>query len=237
MKVVEVFKSIQGEGPSTGRVAYFVRLAGCNLACKWCDTKYSWSGGTDYTMQELKDKLSSLGFKTGDMIVFTGGEPLLQKGEIWDFMLGSASGTRYAMETNGTISLLGLKWVPDILKHWEINISPKLSNSQSKEDVVVRDTTVHPDWFLYSNMMINNYNYRYNINWKFVVATDEDTKEVIVFCQNNGIRPDRVWLMPECTTSERCITLLPSIWKDCVKYGFNLSARLQVIAHGNKKGI
>jgi len=75
MRVVEIFDSIQGEGITVGRPSTFVRLAGCNLRCKWCDTKYAWDqeAGEEMTTDQILAQLVKQ-----PNIVITGGEPLLQ---------------------------------------------------------------------------------------------------------------------------------------------------------------
>ena len=74
--IVETFHSVQGEGAHTGVSAYFVRLAGCDVACPWCDTKESWNSKRhpQKSITELVDKVSQA---KGAIAVITGGEPLL----------------------------------------------------------------------------------------------------------------------------------------------------------------
>ena len=79
LKVCEIFQSINGEGTRAGQPAVFVRLAGCNLNCSYCDTK--WANGPDapceeMTAREIHEKVSSYGIRC---ITLTGGEPLLHK--------------------------------------------------------------------------------------------------------------------------------------------------------------
>lgn len=79
-KVSEIFTSIEGEGIFVGKKTLFIRLSGCHLKCRWCDTKYALplDSGTDYQIDEIKDliikELRPFTYKVN----FTGGEPLLQ---------------------------------------------------------------------------------------------------------------------------------------------------------------
>jgi organic radical activating enzyme len=73
LKVVEIFRSIQGEGANAGMDATFIRLAGCNMKCSYCDTDFS--KGKTYSIDELLKGLQRLGSKN---IIWTGGEPTLQ---------------------------------------------------------------------------------------------------------------------------------------------------------------
>ncbi len=75
MIITEIFKSIQGESTFAGLPCVFVRLAGCNLRCHWCDTAYAFYGGRRMTPQEVHGRVEELG---GNLVEFTGGEPLLQ---------------------------------------------------------------------------------------------------------------------------------------------------------------
>ena len=79
-RVSEIFTSIEGEGIFVGKKTLFIRLSGCHLKCRWCDTKYALplDSGTDYQIDEIKDliikELQPFTYKVN----FTGGEPLLQ---------------------------------------------------------------------------------------------------------------------------------------------------------------
>lgn len=74
--VKEVFPTIQGEGPLTGRPAVFVRLAGCNLRCNFCDTDFS--GGEEFTHEQVYENICKHESAYKPLVVITGGEPMLQ---------------------------------------------------------------------------------------------------------------------------------------------------------------
>jgi organic radical activating enzyme len=80
VRVSEIFTSFEGEGVFVGKKTLFIRLSGCHLKCRWCDTKYALplDSGTDYELNEVKDlivkQLQPFTYKVN----FTGGEPLLQ---------------------------------------------------------------------------------------------------------------------------------------------------------------
>lgn len=76
--VLEEFYSIQGEGFNTGKAAYFVRTGGCDLACRWCDSKESWKP-EKYQFVAINDILERVKQTSADTIVVTGGEPLMYK--------------------------------------------------------------------------------------------------------------------------------------------------------------
>ena len=76
MVITEIFKSIQGESTFAGLPCVFIRLTGCNLRCHWCDTAYAFHGGQKMTSDEVLARVGQLG---GNLVEFTGGEPLLQK--------------------------------------------------------------------------------------------------------------------------------------------------------------
>lgn len=104
MKVVEIFKSIEGEGRRAGLPAVFIRLYGCNLNCTYCDTRYGCEGG-DYellTIPEILDCVEDLNCKN---VTITGGEPLLQgdlKGLISELLKRNY---RINIETNGSLEI------------------------------------------------------------------------------------------------------------------------------------
>ena len=76
MLINEIFYSIQGEGRSAGKPAVFLRLSGCNLKCRWCDTKYAWKKGEEMTTGQIIQKIKKYPCKH---LVVTGGEPMLQQ--------------------------------------------------------------------------------------------------------------------------------------------------------------
>jgi 7-carboxy-7-deazaguanine synthase len=77
LRVIEIYASIQGESTRAGLPCTFVRLAGCPLRCRWCDTVYSFSGGEPMTTDEITDEIDGHGI---GLIELTGGEPLAQPG-------------------------------------------------------------------------------------------------------------------------------------------------------------
>jgi 7-carboxy-7-deazaguanine synthase len=103
MKISELFRSIQGEGPDQGLSSAFVRLAGCNLDCAWCDTRYAREGGTEMTVEEVFERIRKFG---DSRVCITGGEPLFQADELL-LLLDRLRTGRYEVEieTNGTIDI------------------------------------------------------------------------------------------------------------------------------------
>ena len=100
LNVVEIFKSIQGEGATAGRSAVFVRLACCNMSCWYCDT--NWSESREMTVSEVLvevNKLSSKDDYPDNLLIWTGGEPTLQ---LTDEILESFEDYYNCIETNGT---------------------------------------------------------------------------------------------------------------------------------------
>ncbi len=100
-KIAEVFESIQGEGLYVGERQIFVRFYGCNLSCRYCDTKLK--DFKEYEPDELVDYLKSPNFRAKS-ISFTGGEPLLQDGFLKELLpLTYKEGFSNYLETNGTL--------------------------------------------------------------------------------------------------------------------------------------
>lgn len=106
MKVIEIFDSIEGEGKRTGQTATFIRLAGCNLRCSYCDTLYSLFGEDEeceYTEMSIDEIISKVN-PTYKRVTITGGEPLIHK-DI-DSLINKLSQIGYEinLETNGTVN-------------------------------------------------------------------------------------------------------------------------------------
>ena len=85
MQIIEIYKSLQGESSYTGLPCVFVRLAGCNLRCTWCDSEYTFKGGHPMTLEEVEVEVHCLS-PDGGLVEVTGGEPLLQEREVVPLM-------------------------------------------------------------------------------------------------------------------------------------------------------
>ena len=100
MVLIELYVSVQGESSFAGLPCIFVRLAGCNLRCSWCDSEYTFSGGEKFTLDQVEQKIAALA--PVKLVEFTGGEPMLQERELlpmMDRLLGN--GYTLMLETSG----------------------------------------------------------------------------------------------------------------------------------------
>jgi 7-carboxy-7-deazaguanine synthase len=98
--LIEIYKSIQGESSFAGLPCIFVRLAGCNLRCSWCDSEYTFTGGYKSTEDQVTAEIEKLAPVT--LIEFTGGEPMLQERELVPLMERLLrGGYELMMETSG----------------------------------------------------------------------------------------------------------------------------------------
>ena len=104
MRVVEMFDSIDGEGVRAGELAVFVRLAGCNLRCSYCDTEYALhrSAGEEMPLQEVLSRILGYGLKN---VTVTGGEPLLCAECLPLVQALCAKGCSVNIETNGSLDV------------------------------------------------------------------------------------------------------------------------------------
>lgn len=100
MYLIELYKSVQGESSFAGLPCIFVRLAGCNLRCAWCDSEYTFTGGKAFTLDEVEAQIKGLAPCT--LVEFTGGEPMLQAKELLPLMERLlVQGFTLMMETSG----------------------------------------------------------------------------------------------------------------------------------------
>lgn len=99
--VCETFSSIQGETTWAGRPCFFIRLSGCNLRCRYCDTKYAYRGGHLRTITSLVAEYEANGIP---LVEVTGGEPLLQSGN-FALLQELAKRGKTLLETNGSRSI------------------------------------------------------------------------------------------------------------------------------------
>ncbi len=115
LPLMEAFYTIQGEGVHTGKAAYFIRLAGCDVGCVWCDVKESWDA-QKHSIQKVDDMVGNAQNSGSDIAVITGGEPAMYNLEYLTSALNQA-GLNTHIETSGVYELTG-NW------HW-ICFSPK----------------------------------------------------------------------------------------------------------------
>lgn len=127
--VLEIFRSIQGEGSHIGQMVTFIRLAGCNLRCPWCDTKGSWNAeGEQKSILEIMAEI-----EPGDPVVITGGEPTIHEelGELITALHGM--GSYVMLETNGTNCVpWNVDWVTASPKPPMYAIHPQLRPNELK---------------------------------------------------------------------------------------------------------
>lgn len=102
LRVTEIFHSLQGEAGSAGIPTVFVRLTGCPLRCRYCDTEYAFSGGEWRTLEEILVQVAALGAR---YVCVTGGEPLAQKNCLELLTRLCEAGYRVSIETSGALSI------------------------------------------------------------------------------------------------------------------------------------
>jgi 7-carboxy-7-deazaguanine synthase len=102
MRVTEIFHSIQGESTYAGRPCAFVRLTGCPLRCVWCDSEYTFSGGTDLALDDVLARVRAFGCR---LVEVTGGEPLHQPEAFALIERLCAEGYEVLVETSGAIDI------------------------------------------------------------------------------------------------------------------------------------
>jgi len=225
MKVNEIFYSLQGEGFLAGMPSVFVRLAGCPLRCRWCDTKYAWAedAGQDRTIAEIVEAVCKCHCR---FVVITGGEPMV------NFEIRQLTRELKAAEKYITIETAGIAYIPEIPCDL-MSISPKLSNSVPAE---AEPATIHNDSRLdlaVLGELIANYYYQL----KFVVDSGNDLPEIQeVIEQTGNIDPEMVMLMPQAATRDELLAKSAIVADMCKQTGFVFSQRLQVLLWNNQKG-
>lgn len=226
--VSELFgPTVQGEGPSAGQRAVFVRTAACNLSCPTCDTPYSWDwsrfdrGAETRRMPvgEVADWV--LAHDTG-LVVVTGGEPLLQQPAV--AVLAEtlvAAGRRVEVETNGTRS----PSAEIMATGATFNVSPKLAAFAGDNPAARR--RINP-------RALEEFAASPAARFKFVVAHVAELDEVAELVDRFGLTP--VWVMPEGVTPAVQTARLRMLVDAVVARGWNMTSRLHVYAWGDVRG-
>ncbi len=225
MRINEIFYSLQGEGFLAGIPSVFVRLAGCPLRCRWCDTKYAWDekSGTDYSINKIVETVNRT---DGRFVVITGGEPMTNS----DLLeLGQKL---KASDRHITIETAGIAFIPDLACDL-MSISPKLSNSTPAEPKLA---AIHEDSRLdlaVLRELIDNYKYQL----KFVVDSQNDLTEIQQTIEKLGnADSEKVMLMPQAATRDELLAKSPMVAEMCKQTGFIFCQRLQILLWDNTKG-
>jgi 7-carboxy-7-deazaguanine synthase len=112
MRIIEVFHSLQGEGPLSGVRMSFIRTARCNLRCRWCDTPYSFGPGTERSIPSL---LREVRRHRTRHVCLTGGEPLLQRESLDLVQALSQEGLTTTIETGGSLDVAPYLHIPGVI--------------------------------------------------------------------------------------------------------------------------
>ena len=217
LRVSEIFLSLQGEGPSAGTPAHFIRLQGCDVGCAWCDSKYTWEarGGEPRTIDEVCDRAFALG--AADLAVITGGEPLEHAGigELID--AASRRWKRVEVETSGILppvrSLPNLSW----------NVSPKLPSATPRW----AETWAHVAAWIAEP----------NATFKIVAGDPPDADDALRLVREHGIPRERVLLMPEGLTDDAVRAHAAALAQICKRENLRLGPRLHVWMWGARRGV
>jgi Organic radical activating enzymes len=229
LRVSEVFgPTIQGEGPYAGRLAYFIRLAGCNLSCSWCDTPWTWDGDRFDLRAESREILPEwIGdtIPADSLVVLTGGEPLLQQESTgWSLLMAQARthGYKIHVETNGTI-LPG--WLSLSVVHAWI-VSPKLANAGSHRGH--QSPLMAAGWTAVAR--------RYEAHLKIVCETVGDVDLAAKLAADLGWHLGHVWIMPQGATREVLLERWPALVERAVTLGLNATQRLHILTWEDQRG-
>lgn len=225
MIVNELFYSLQGEGKLAGIPSVFIRLAGCPLRCRWCDTKYAWSSDAGEAM-EAADILEKILPYQARFVVVTGGEPMVHEG------IGELVTLLGQHDYHVTVETAGIACVPNLPVDL-MSISPKLRNAvpDNAEQAAVHQS--HCRDFEALNHLVESYDYQL----KFVVDGPDDLDEIADYLgRMNGVNPYKVYLMPQAITPEEYLEKSRWLSDYCLQTGFAFSPRLQVMLWNNEKG-
>jgi 7-carboxy-7-deazaguanine synthase len=221
INISEIFYSIQGEGLLAGRPSVFVRLAGCPLRCKYCDTEYALdsSAGTKMSIDQAIEKTMKY---SPAYVVITGGEPMISP------QISLLCQRIKEHNIHITIETAGIKYVANLACDL-MSISPKLSNAY--------DNGQNKNRYLKINRLkelLKNYDYQL----KFVMEKIEDITEVHQILNDlKGVDPaapccgvdrSKVLLMPQAKNVSEYLRYSPLIVELCKANGFIFSPRLQL---------
>jgi len=215
----------QGEGPSLGRRAGFVRLGRCGLACTFCDTPYTWrwedhDPAVELTTREVAGILDELAGMDVPLVVVTGGEPLLQQSHLPPLLRPLRDrGVEVEIETAGVIEPTSS--VVDLVTRF--NVSPKLANSGNDLDRRYR-----PE-------VLRSLQATGKAAFKFVAVDERDLDEIGAMVHECGLA--NVWVMPEGTDPTTIVDRSRALVDPVLERGWNLTTRLHVLLWGDRRGV
>jgi 7-carboxy-7-deazaguanine synthase len=227
LRIVEIYRSLQGEGLLTGTPSVFVRASGCNLRCWFCDTPYaSWNPeGEDLSVAEILRQVAQWDCPH---VVLTGGEPMLFA-ELIPLAGGlRREGRHITIETAGT---LYLPVACDLM-----SISPKLSNSTPPAHRDPRWQRRH-EQSRHVPEVIRRLLGQYAYQLKFVIDALEDCDEVEAYLDEfPEVDRGRVLLMPQGTDAESLAERAAWLEPLCAQRGFRFCPRRQIEWFGLVRG-
>ena len=221
-QVVELFHSLQGEGRLTGVPSMFVRLAGCNLRCVWCDTAYARDPAAGQAMALDAIVARVCAFPTR-FVVLTGGEPMTVAGVAELAGALRQAGRHVTIETNATR-------LPEGIACDLASLSPKLAYAAPADGAEAHrmQPQVLAAW-------VDGYDFQL----KFVVAQPGDVEEIqrVLAAVKRPVPPERVLLMPEGRTAGTLRTRDAWLVEACKQTGFRYCRRLHVDLFGDRRGV
>ncbi|MFD8782543.1 7-carboxy-7-deazaguanine synthase QueE [Kitasatospora sp. NPDC059599] len=216
--------TFQGEGPSCGQPALFIRLSRCNLTCTGCDTKQTWDW-SQYKPAEVSAwvKVAELVrwalSSPVELVVITGGEPLIQQRRLLPLVRELlAVGRRIEFETNGTLAPHAGLLVDGV----RFNVSPKLESFGADESRSIVPEALAA--FAASGRAA----------FKFVATGPADLGRIADLVEEHRLAP--VWVMPEGTTAEAVIATTRAIADQVAASRWCLTTRLHTLAFENASG-
>lgn len=225
LKLSELFVSLQGEGPSLGKPCVFVRLAGCNLHCRFCDTKYTWDFQTyryedEVRVRSIGDVADEIVATGKSRVVITGGEPLIQRRALERLLALLPETFAVEIETNGTFT--PGECLAARVDQW--NVSPKLENAGDPRGARVVPAAL-------SALLATGRAY-----FKFVLERPGDAAEALALAAELGVPNERVLFMPQATSREELSERAPLVAAEALTRRVGYSHRLHVELWGGRRG-
>lgn len=236
LAVNEIFgPTFQGEGKNFGMPVMFLRMAGCNQHCVWCDTPYTWRFTDKFphvsntvfdpkkevhsmTIEQVAEQLSNSSVKN---LVVSGGEPMLQQDGLFSLfrvLKRDYDWKHIEMETAGSIQ-------PYYSNDIDLfTVSLKLENSGNPRSLSINPRAI--------DELVRR---RQNRVFKFVVSHPNDFEEINKLVKEFNL--DNVYIMPEGINSDKIQETMQEIASECLSYGYNLTTRMQILIYGNQRGV